>query len=200
MRNCQNYIILKYFCSPDLILCFIHQQFGLICMYSWVIQQTLKIVKTLGQLFESLYTGFPWVKKFHTDPTCQNLYSFQGWWKPTTKSMGSSRFRRWSNTLGMAQGWLPVHKLFVLPLHSKHAQTPPDSLIWTTATAFEPHADWQIGGQQQWVGRWDELGWVWLGLGGVKGQDVGWDCLNHIWRMLLADAGDEACPGVSACH
>jgi len=36
-----------------------HQHIVLICVYSWVIQQTFEIVKTLGQLFESLYAGSP---------------------------------------------------------------------------------------------------------------------------------------------
>ena len=139
-----------------------------------------------------MYTCFLQVKKFHADSTHQNLYSFQGWQKPMTKGMGSSRFWRWPNTPGMAWEWLPVHKLFALPLHSKHVWTPPDSLIWTSATAFAPHANWQTGGQQQWVSWWDKLGWVQSGLGGVKGQDGEWDHLEcvrvvmgHIRRCLL---------------
>jgi len=55
MGNYPNYVITEYSCSPDRILSFIHQHIVFICLYSWVIQQTFKIVKTLGQLFESLY-------------------------------------------------------------------------------------------------------------------------------------------------
>jgi len=50
-----------------------------------------------------------------------------------------------------SSGWLPVH-LAVLLLHPDHAQTPPHSLIQTSATAFMPLTNWwQVHSSSGWI-------------------------------------------------
>ena len=148
-----------------------------------------------------MYMGFLWVKKFHLDLTCRNLYPSRWWQKPATKGVGFS-----SRDGQTHQVWLKGDCLYTNSLYSHCTPNMPKChLTHPSKPQPLPSHPMPIGRQVDSSSGWvdetrDEvglgvrkMGWGWVDR---TGGEVAWSMSGGCcWLME-----DRACLGVSACH